>query len=253
MRLEGKVAVITGAGGGLGKAMAQAFADQGAAVVCQDLNVDAARAVADSLPRGLAWGCDITDEAAVEEMFASVAADYGRVDVLVNNAGVNSTPGDGTGERRGVEQFTEMTVSAWERMLQIHLTGAFIPTRVVARDALAAGAGCSIICLSSVAATAGLGPIHYAAAKAGLLGLVHSLAFWAGSTGIRINAIAPGMISTPLTDRAPQVQQFMKSRTPMDRLGAPADIAPLAVYLASDESSFVTGQIISPNGGVVIG
>ena len=147
-----------------------------------------------------------------------------------------------------------MSDAGWTRMIDIHLNGAFYCTRAMVKRLLDAKQGGSVICISSIAGLAGWGPVHYSAAKAGLLGLVRSLARFAGPVGIRANAICPGVIDTPMTQAiAPQAIAGLKALTPLGRLGVADDIAALAVYLASDESGFVTGEAISPNGGLVIG
>ena len=256
-RLDGKVAVITGAGGGLGGAMVLACAREGAAVVCQDLREEAAHASADAViaagGAALAWACDVTDSAAIEEMFDAASAQLGTVNVLVNNAGVQHVPGDGGPELSGLAQLAAMTDESWRAMLDIHLGGAFFCSRAMISRLLDSGdgGGGSIICISSIAPLTGYGPIHYSAAKMGLIVFVRSLAVYGGRQGIRANAICPGMIITPMTAAEAENQEWMRKRTPLGRVGLPEDIAPLVVYLASDESSFVTAQSISPNGGVV--
>jgi 3-oxoacyl-[acyl-carrier protein] reductase len=259
-RLGGKVAVVTGAGGGLGRAMSLRFAEEGAAVMCHDLDEVTMKATVDTIAtsagRAMPWACDVTDSASIEEMFEAATSSMGRVNVLVNCAGVDRTPGDGSSEDNvGLErQLAAMSDDGWKRMIDIHLNGAFYCTRSMVRRLLEADEGGSVICISSIAGSAGWGPVHYSAAKAGLLGLVRSLARFAGPAGIRANAICPGVIDTPMTQSiAPQLVAGLKALTPLGRVGGADDIAALAVYLASDESGFVTGQAISPNGGLVIG
>lgn len=259
-RLEGKVAVVTGAGGGLGAAMSLRFAEEGAAVVCQDLDEAAALrtvyAIAELGARpASAWACDVSDSSAINAMFDAAEADHGVVNVLVNCAGVDRTPGDGSreGNTGSDVQVAVMSDEGWQRMLDIHLNGAFYCTRAFVARLVEAEQGGSMICISSIAGLAGWGPVHYATAKAGLLGLVRSVARFCGPHGIRANAICPGVIDTPMSASvAPQMIAALKMLTPLGRIGEPADVAAAAVYLASDESGFVTGQALSPNGGLVI-
>jgi len=259
-RLDGKVAVVTGAGGGLGAAMCTRFAEEGAAVVVQDLDAAAADRTVATISgaggRASAWACDVADSAAIDAMFDAASERHGLVNVLVNCAGVDRTPGDGSreGNTGGDVQVAAMSDAGWQRMLDIHLNGAFYCTRAFTSRLFEAEQGGSMIAISSIAGLAGWGPVHYATAKAGLLGLVRSVARFCGPRGIRANAICPGVIDTAMTASvAPQMIAGLKMLTPLGRVGEPGDIAAAAVYLASDESSFVTGETISPNGGLVIG
>jgi NAD(P)-dependent dehydrogenase (short-subunit alcohol dehydrogenase family) len=258
-RLEGKIAVVTGAGGGLGAAMSARFAEEGAIVVCQDLDEAAASRSVDAITAlgGAAsgWACDVSDSTAINSMFEDATTRHGVVDVLVNCAGVDRTPGDGSreGNTGSDVQVTLMSDAGWQRMLDIHLNGAFYCTRAFVDRLVKAEQGGSMICISSIAGLSGWGPVHYATAKAGLLGLVRSVARFCGPLGIRANAICPGVIDTPMSASvSPAMIAGLKMITPLGRIGEPADIAAAAVYLAGDESGFVTGQAISPNGGLVI-
>lgn len=256
MRLATRVAFITGGGSGLGRAMAVAFAAEGATVAVMDLRGDAARETVDALAGSghLALEGDVSDSAAVNAAFARVDAELGALHVLVNNAGVDRTPGDGwDAALRGEQQILHMSDDGWRRMMDIHLGGAFYCVRAAVPIMQRSGGG-SIINISSIAGLAGMGQPHYATAKAGLLGLTRSLARPLGPLGIRINAICPGAIKTAMTDAVPApMMDMLVAATPLGRVGAPEEIATTAVYLASDDSSFVTGQWISPNGGIFIG
>ena len=188
-------------------------------------------------------------------MFDAAGEQLGIVDVLVSNAGVAETPGDGMDKIQGLAgpQLIYMTDDAWLRMVDIHLNGAFYCARAMVKGLVDAKRTGSMIFMSSIAGTSGWGPPHYAAGKGGLLGLMRSIARTHGSLGIRANAICPGVIDTRMTRDIPQeMVDGLKAMTPLGQIGSPDDIAALAVYLAGDESRFVTGQAMSPNGGLVI-
>lgn len=270
MRLLDRVVVVTGAGGGLGGAIAELFAGEGAVVAVNDVREDTAEQVAErcraaaaaagapALSRALVG--DVADPASVARMFEQVEQWWGgRLDVLVNNAGVSATsdlpPARAAGEaapaplERGVEDITD---EQWRRMLGVHLDGTFYCTRAAVPLMKQRGGG-SIVCMSSIAGTVGFGPIHYSAAKGGILGFVRSVARTVGPAGIRINAVCPGAIDAGMTHaHAPEVRESIVPAIPQRRLGTALDIAYAALYLASDESAYTTGQYLSPNGGLVI-
>ena len=253
MKLEGRVAFVTGGGSGLGRAIADAFAREGARVAVNDLNESSAKETASELAGGghLVLAGDVSDSARVAAMFAEVERACGRLDVLVNNAGVDHVPGDGLDQLgAGGSQILRMGDDGWARMLAIHLNGAFYCAREAVRRMLPAKSG-SIINMSSIAGLGGLGPLHYSTAKAGLLGFTRALARDLGPHGIRVNAICPGAIDTPMSRRIPEpMLKPLVAMTPLGRVGQPDDIAAAALYFASDDSGFVTGQWLSPNGGI---
>jgi 3-oxoacyl-[acyl-carrier protein] reductase len=271
MRLEGKIALVTGGGSGIGRAIAQRFAEEGARVVVNDIRKDAAeRAVAEiGGGRARAIVADVADSTAVRAMFAEVERAFDGLDVLVNNAGIGEVESSGreafaakvelrVGEMMmgKVETHWDITQSlsdeVWGRMLAVHLNGTFHCTREALRLMSRVNRG-AIVNISSVAGLMGLEVApHYAAAKAGILGFTRSVAREVASRGIRVNAICPGFIDTPILDPLPPIIRLLGERqTPMGRLGEPREIAAVALFLASDDASFVTGQWLSPNGGLL--
>lgn len=267
-RLQGKTALVTGAASGLGLAMAQRFAEEGATVIINDVSSTKAEAAAATVG-GYGIGFDVSDSAAVAAGFKEVASRFPRLDILVNNAGIGPQQTDDERAERArlleqrvaqiqsggpVTTFLDTTVSMsdedWRRMIAIHLDGTFFCTREALKIMNPQMSG-SIINLGSIMGTAGGGGApHYCAAKAGILGLTRSLARELVARSIRVNAIAPGFIETPMTEPFTGLaRDGIIASTPMGRFGEPDDIAWAAVYLASDESKFMTGQVLSPNGG----
>jgi len=256
MKLEGRVAWVTGGGSGLGRAISERFATEGARVAVNDVRPETAAETVAALPGSghVAVAGDISDSARVAQIGAEIAGRLGRLDVLVNNAGVDRTPGDGMDKLFTTGSLTpHMSDAGWTRMLEIHLNGAFFCTREAVKLMLEQGSG-AIVNMSSIAGLAGMGPIHYATAKAGLLGFTRALAREVGGRGIRVNAICPGAIETPMTAKVPgPIMKGMIAATPLGRMGTAEEIAAAALFLASDESSYLTGQWLSPNGGIFIG
>src|SRR3954462_15227782 len=267
-RLAGKIALITGAARGLGAAMARRFRGEGATPIVTDLSEADARAVAEPLD-GDAFALDVTDSAVVAEVFAKVAANHGRLDILVNNAGISGVedrPEDVqrayditmaqmadsmAGNPRSVHPDTTLRTidDDWHRVLAVHLDGTFFCTREAMRIMTAQRSGCVINLGSIMGTSGGGGAAAYCAAKAGILGLTRAHAREFVAQGIRVNAIAPGWIETAMTDALGPMKPLIVAQTPMLRMGDADDIAWAAVYLGSDEAKFVTGQVLSPNGG----
>jgi 3-oxoacyl-[acyl-carrier protein] reductase len=267
-RLEGRIALVTGAGAGIGAAIARRFRAEGATVVVNDLDGGRAEALARELG-GLAVVADVADSDAVRRMMEAVDAKLGRLDVLVNNAGIASHQTSPGHVRRLVELATrqlqermtegrirthsdvtlETSDEAWRRMLAVHLDGTFFCCRE-ALHLMIRHEGGAIVNMGSIMGTAGgAGDPAYCAAKAGILGLTRSLARELATRGIRVNAIAPGWIETAMTEPLAPLRPLLEGQTPLGRMGTPDDVAWAALYLASDESAFVTGQVLSPNGG----
>ena len=276
MKLEGKVALITGAGSGIGRAVAQLFAQEGARVVANDLHAPAAKETVESLgaraDAARAIQADVADSGQVKAMFAEVEREMGSLDVLVNNAGIAGTSaaererllqksdarimemvsGQGVVTHWDITQ--DMTDEAWFSMIGVHLNGTFFCTREALRLMSRQNRG-AIVNMSSVAGLMGLENVpHYSAAKAGILGFTRAVAREVGSRNIRVNAICPGFIDTPMTQQmSPLMRQAVTMRTPLGRWAEPEEVAKTALFLASDDSSFFTGQWLSPNGGLFIG
>ncbi|MDR1372074.1 MAG: 3-oxoacyl-[acyl-carrier-protein] reductase [Dysgonamonadaceae bacterium] len=243
--LEGKTAIITGAARGIGKAVAKRFAEQGCNIAFTDLNIDdsakvteaelAAEGVKVKAYASNAAGFDDTHKV-VEE----IAADFGRIDILVNNAGIT---------RDGL--MLRMTEQQWDSVLTVNLKSAFNFIHAVAPVMIRQKSG-SIINMSSVVGVHGnAGQANYSASKAGMIGLAKSVARELGSRGIRANAIAPGFIITDMTGQlSEEVRSEWAKQIPLKRGGTPNDVADTALYLASDLSSYVTGQVIQVDGGM---
>jgi 3-oxoacyl-[acyl-carrier protein] reductase len=268
MRLEGKVALVTGGGSGIGRATARLFASEGATVAVNDVNEESAQKTVADIGSGIALPADVSDSAAVRSMFEELTAQLGRLDVLVNCAGIAEMDEEGAAEfeqkiqtriqetmsgQKTTVHFDvtrEMTDEDWDRMIRVHLYGTFHCTREALKLMDEGGA---IISISSVAGLTGLAAVpHYSAAKAGILGFTRAVAQEVGSRGIRVNAICPGYIDTPMTANIPSIAKMMAiGQTPLGRIGQPEEVAATALFLASDDSAFFTGQWLSPNGGLV--
>ncbi|BDG60111.1 SDR family oxidoreductase [Caldinitratiruptor microaerophilus] len=241
MNLKGKVVLVTGAGRGIGRATAVAMAREGATVVAADLDLETAWATASECtaqgPAALGIYIDVGNPVAVAAAVDETVRAYGRIDVLVNNAGIG-----GTGTR-----LADMSLEEWQRMIHIDLTGVFLVCRAVVPLMIRQGRG-NIINLASTVGLSGLaGSTHYGAAKAGVIGLTKCLAKELAGHRINVNAVAPGLIDTEMSRRRGTVQQPGWVLWP--RVGQPEDVAAVICFLASDAAEFITGQVISPNGG----
>jgi 3-oxoacyl-[acyl-carrier protein] reductase len=259
---------VTGGGGGIGAAIARRFHEEGAVLVVNDVDADRAARTAREVG-GFAVAADVADSGAVARMFDAVRERHGRLDVLVNNAGIAGHESNPERAQRftdlaltqlrermsggGIQTHNDATIELsdedWHRMLAVHLDGTFFCTREALRLMNAQGNG-AIVNMGSIMGTAGgAGVAAYAAAKAGILGFTRAVAREVATRGIRVNAIAPGWIETDMTAPLAPVRAMLEMQTPLGRMGTVDDVAWAAVYLASDEAAFLTGQVLSPNGG----
>ena len=237
MRLENKVAIITGGARGLGQAMAIAFANEGAKVIAADMGE-----MSYSHPNVEGVALNVTDSAACEAFFKEVVEKYGTIDILVNNAGIT---------RDALTR--KMTEEMWDLVIDVNLKGVFNLTRHVGPFMQTKQTG-SIINIASIVGVFGnIGQANYAASKAGVIGLTKTWAKEFGMKGgnVRVNAIAPGYVMTEILKTVPQdLLDKFAAMTMLGRLGQPEEIANVALFLASEEASYITGQVIEPNGGM---
>ena len=247
MRFENQVAVVTGAGRGIGHAIALRLASEGARVASVSRTESNAQKTADEInaaraDAAKAYSVDVADHAAVQKTGAQIMEDFGRVDILVNNAGVTR---DGLSMRMSVED--------WDTVLNTNLKGAFNFAQALMRPMIKQRSG-RIINISSVIGLIGnAGQANYAASKAGLIGLTKSLARELASRGITVNAIAPGLIETDMTGvLSEEVRQGILGKIPLGKFGNPDDIAAAVAYLASAEAKYITGQVLAVDGGMVM-
>jgi len=270
-RLNGKTAVITGGAKGLGRSIAEKFYEEGCEIIICDVLSSEAHKVATNL-KGKSFELDVSDSRQVSSIFNDINNLYDKIDILINNAGINGFENRPDiieerininkaqireySENKTINTHFDVTVNMsdfdWFKMINTHLSGTFFCTREALKIMNKSNSG-SIINMGSVLGTTG-GPSspHYSAAKGGILAYTRALARELASRNIRVNAIAPGYIDTDMTNNLGYVKDIVKSQTPMKKFGVAEDIAWAAVYLASDEAKFMTGQTISPNGGFVM-
>ncbi|CEP66669.1 3-oxoacyl-(acyl-carrier-protein) reductase [Moorella glycerini] len=246
MRIKDKVAIITGGARGIGKETALLFAREGAMVVICDFDAAAGEQTLAELKstgaRALFFKVDVTDRASVQNMVDATKGEFGRIDILINNAGITADA-----------FLTKMTEEQWDKVIAVNLKGVFNCTQAVVPIMMEQGSGVILNASSVVGVYGNVGQTNYAATKAGVIGITKSWAKELGKKGIRVNAIAPGFIITDMTAKVPEkVLELMQSRTPLGRLGVPRDVAAAYLFLASDEASYINGQVLGVDGGLMI-
>ncbi len=253
MRLKDKVAIITGAGSGIGRETAIIFAKEGAKVVVTDIDTNAGNGTVEEIIKVLEQDPDCSGDAffikldvSNREQTKQVAQEainkYGKIDILINNAGIIKD-----------DLITKMTEEEWDNVVDVDLKGPFHMIQSIVGTMAERGSGAIINVSSIVGVYGNIGQTNYSAAKAGLIGMTKTLAKELGRNGIRVNAVAPGFIYTPMTAKVPEkILDAMKQKTPLKRLGKPSDVARALLYLASDDAEFVNGIVLPIDGGLVI-
>ncbi|NJD51318.1 MAG: 3-oxoacyl-ACP reductase FabG [Candidatus Methanoperedens sp.] len=246
MRVKDKVVIITGGGSGIGKETGILFAKEGAKVVIADVNENGGTETVELIKNagGEAFFArlDVSNREQAKQVVIETVAKYGRIDVLINNAGIIQDA-----------LVVKMTEEQWDKVININLKGPFNCIQAVVGQMISQGSGVILNISSIVALYGNVGQTNYAATKAGLVGMTKTLAKELGKKGIRVNAVAPGFIYTPMTATVPEkILEMMREKTPLKRLGTPADVANTLLFLASDEASFINGAVISVDGGLLL-
>ena len=245
-RLEGKIALITGGAQGIGKSIARRLISEGAAIALCDMNLPGATATAEELggngARVKAFFMNVGDEENVDHAVDEVMDEFGKIDILVNNAGIT---------RDGL--MIRMKKDDWDLVIKVNLTGTFLVSRAVVKHMMKARTG-SIINISSVVGVMGnAGQVNYSASKAGVIGITMTMAKEFAARGITVNAIAPGYIQTEMTEHlSEEAKQAFMNAIPLKRPGSPEDVAAVAAFLASPDGAYMTGQVLSIDGGMAI-
>lgn len=246
MRLKDKVAIITGSARGIGKATAVKFAQEGAKVVVCDVNLDQVNETVDEINKmgykAIGFKMDVTNRAEIDSVITATIGQFGKLDCMVNNAGITA---DNT--------LLKLTEDEWDRVININLKGVYNCAQAAAAVMTGQGFGVILNASSVVGLYGNFGQTNYAATKWGVIGMTKTWSKELGKKGIRVNAVAPGFILTPMTEKMPEkVLDMMKDKAALKSLGYPDDIANAYAFLASDEARFITGTVLSVDGGVVL-
>jgi 3-oxoacyl-[acyl-carrier protein] reductase len=244
LKLAGRVALVTGAAQGIGKAVALLLARNGADIVVSDINLEKAEDTAKEIQsigrKALAVKGDVANWSDVERMVEGILEKFAKIDILVNNAGITRD-----------KLILRMTEEDWDAVLDVNLKGTFHCTKAVVRHMAKQRSGKIVNIASVVGEMGNAGQANYSASKAGVIGLTKTIAREFAQRGININAIAPGYIETPMTEALPEkAKEELKKLIPMERLGKPEDVAEAVLFLVSEESSYITGQVLNVNGGI---
>jgi 3-oxoacyl-[acyl-carrier protein] reductase len=244
LKLTGKVALVTGAAQGIGRAIALLLARNGADIVVSDINLEKAEETAKEIraigPKATAVKVDVSNLSDVERMVEAIIEKLAKIDILVNNAGITRD-----------KLILRMTEEDWDAVLGVNLKGTFNCTKTVIRHMAKQRSGKIVNIASVVGEMGNAGQANYSASKAGVIGLTKTIAREYAQRGINVNAIAPGYIETPMTDALPEkAKEELKKLIPMERLGKPEDVAEAVLFLVCEESSYITGQVLNVNGGI---
>jgi len=244
LKLAGKVALVTGAAQGIGRAIALLLARNGADIVVSDINLEKAEETVKEIraigPKAMAVKVDVSNLSDVERMVEDIIEKLAKIDILVNNAGITRD-----------KLILRMTEEDWDAVLGVNLKGTFNCTKTVIRHMAKQRSGKIVNIASVVGEMGNAGQANYSASKAGVIGLTKTIAREYAQRGINVNAIAPGYIETPMTDALPEkAKDELKKLIPMERLGKPEDVAEAVLFLVCEESSYITGQVLNVNGGI---
>ena len=240
MRLKDKVAIITGAAKGIGFATAKRFAQEGAKVMIADVNPEAVQAAADLIPSSEAYVMNVTDRASIEAVVDQIMQRHGRIDILINNAGITQDA-----------RLVKMTEAQFDTVIDINLKGVFNCTQLVVPHMLEAGKGAVVNASSVVGIYGNFGQTNYSATKFGVIGFTKTWARELGPKGVRVNAVCPGFIATEMVKAMPEnILKDIERRSWLGRLGTPEEMANVYLFLASDEASYVNGIALEASGGI---